>query len=401
MTSLPDERGRFGQFGGKYVPEVLMGPLAELEEAFAQAWSDAAFRARLDDLLRQYAGRPTPLYFAEGLTRHCGGARIYLKREDLLHTGAHKINNALAQGLLCQRMGKKRVIAETGAGQHGVATATVCAMLGLDCVVYMGEEDVRRQMLNVFRMRLLGAEVRVVESGSRTLKDAINEAMRDWVANVGEHLLPARQRRRAAPLPAHRARGAVGHRRRDAGAGAGADSGVCPTISSPASAAAATPSASSTPSSTTPPSASSASKRRDADSTAAFTRRASCEGAPACFTAAIRTCCRTRTARSNRRTASRPGSTTRASGRSTASTRVSERAGYVAVTDEDALAAFELLSRTDGIIPALESAHAVAYAVEAGVDAAARSDRSSVCLSGRGDKDMETASKALDITIQQ
>ena len=185
MTRYPDEMGKFGEFGGKYVPEVLMGPLAELEDAFREAWRDDAFRARLDDLLRQYAGRPTPLYFAEELTRRSGGARIYLKREDLLHTGAHKINNALAQGLLCQRMGKKRVIAETGAGQHGVATATVCAMLGLECVVYMGEEDVRRQALNVFRMRLLGADVRVVESGSRTLKDAINEAMRDWVANVG------------------------------------------------------------------------------------------------------------------------------------------------------------------------------------------------------------------------
>jgi tryptophan synthase beta chain len=180
-----DERGYFGAFGGKFVPEVLMTPLAELEEAFAHAWAAPAFRTELDDLLRHYVGRPTPLYFAERLSRRMGGARIYLKREDLAHTGAHKINNALAQGLLCRRMGKPRVVAETGAGQHGVAAATVCAMLDLKCVVYMGAEDVRRQAPNVFRMRLLGAEVKVVESGSRTLKDAINEAIRDWVANVG------------------------------------------------------------------------------------------------------------------------------------------------------------------------------------------------------------------------
>ncbi len=176
--------GRFGAYGGRYVPETLVAALEELEHAYAEAQKDPAFQARLDELLRDYAGRPTPLYFAARLTEQLGGARVYLKREDLLHTGAHKINNCLGQGLLAQRMGKKRVIAETGAGQHGVATATVCALLGLECVVYMGEEDMRRQELNVYRMRLLGAEVRGVNSGSRTLKDAINEAMRDWVTNV-------------------------------------------------------------------------------------------------------------------------------------------------------------------------------------------------------------------------
>ncbi len=176
--------GRFGVYGGRYVPETLMAALDELERQYEKAKRDRGFQRRLDELLRTYAGRPTPLFFAQRLSKQLGGAKIYLKREDLLHTGAHKINNCLGQALLVERMGKHRVIAETGAGQHGVATATVCALLGFECVVYMGTEDMRRQELNVFRMRLLGAEVRGVDSGSRTLKDAINEAMRDWVTNV-------------------------------------------------------------------------------------------------------------------------------------------------------------------------------------------------------------------------
>jgi len=176
--------GRFGAYGGRYVPETLVAALDELEHAYREAQADPDFHLKLDSLLRDYAGRPTPLYFAPRLTESLGGAKIYLKREDLLHTGAHKINNCLGQALLAVRMGKKRIIAETGAGQHGVATATVCALFGLDCLVYMGEEDMERQKLNVYRMRMLGAEVRGVCSGSRTLKDAINEAMRDWVTNV-------------------------------------------------------------------------------------------------------------------------------------------------------------------------------------------------------------------------
>ena len=183
-TSSAAAHGRFGPYGGSYVPETLMAALEELERAYTKARSDRSFQQELDDLRRNYAGRPTPLFFAKRLTQKLGGAKVYLKREDLLHTGAHKINNALGQALLAVRMGKKRIIAETGAGQHGVATATVCALLGLECVVYMGTEDMQRQELNVFRMRLLGAEVRGVNSGSRTLKDAINEAMRDWVTNV-------------------------------------------------------------------------------------------------------------------------------------------------------------------------------------------------------------------------
>ncbi len=182
----PDARGHFGPYGGRFVPETLMHPLAELTAAYQEAKSDPEFRCELEYLLANYVGRPTPLFLAERLTNHLGGARIYLKREDLCHTGAHKINNAVGQGLLARRMGKTRIIAETGAGQHGVASATVCALMNLKCVVYMGTEDMRRQELNVFRMRLLGAEVVGVESGARTLKDAINEALRDWVTNVAD-----------------------------------------------------------------------------------------------------------------------------------------------------------------------------------------------------------------------
>ena len=182
--SLPDANGRFGPYGGSYVPETLSHPLRELNEAYLEAKQCPDFREELEGLLRTFAGRPTELYFAERLSNRLGGAKIYLKREDLLHTGAHKINNALGQALLAKRMGKKRIIAETGAGQHGIATASVCARFGFECVIYMGAEDMRRQALNVFRMRLSGAEVRGVEAGRKTLKEAINEAMRDWVTNV-------------------------------------------------------------------------------------------------------------------------------------------------------------------------------------------------------------------------
>lgn len=180
----PDKRGHFGPYGGRYVPEILMSPIEELENAYAEARVDPEFQPELRYLLRDYAGRPTPLYFAKRLTAETGGAQLWLKREDLLHTGAHKINNCIGQILVARRMGKQRIIAETGAGQHGVATATVCALFGMECVVYMGEEDIRRQRLNVFRMRLLGAKVVPVTTGSRTLKDAVSEAMRDWVTNV-------------------------------------------------------------------------------------------------------------------------------------------------------------------------------------------------------------------------
>jgi tryptophan synthase beta chain len=185
VTTVPDAMGHYGPYGGRYVPEVLMSPLEELEQAYAEARQDPAFQDELQSLLHNYAGRPTALFYAKRLSESLRGAQIWLKREDLLHTGAHKINNCLGQILLARRMGKQRIIAETGAGQHGVATATVCALFGMECIVYMGEEDMRRQRLNVFRMRLLGANVIGVTNGSRTLKDAISEAMRDWVTNVG------------------------------------------------------------------------------------------------------------------------------------------------------------------------------------------------------------------------
>ena len=181
---LPDSHGYFEQFGGRFAPETLIPALDELQAAYTEAKNDQSFWSEFNSLSHDYSGRPTPLYFTERLTKHCGGAQIFLKREDLAHTGAHKINNALGQGLLAKRMGKQRIIAETGAGQHGVAAATICAKLGLNCIVYMGEEDISRQSLNVFRMKLLDAEVRPVSSGSKTLKDAINEAIRDWVTNV-------------------------------------------------------------------------------------------------------------------------------------------------------------------------------------------------------------------------
>ena len=184
MVTVPDKRGRFGLYGGRYVPETLIPALLELEREYAKAAKDRRFQAEFADYLKQYVGRPTPLYFAERLTKKLGGAKIYLKREDLCHTGAHKINNAIGQALLAKRMKKTRVIAETGAGQHGVATATVAAMFGLQCEIYMGTEDMQRQALNVFRMRLLGSTVTEVDAGSRTLKDAISEAMRDWTTNV-------------------------------------------------------------------------------------------------------------------------------------------------------------------------------------------------------------------------
>jgi tryptophan synthase beta chain len=187
--TLPDARGYFGDYGGRFVPETLIPVLDELSKAYREAKADKNFQSEFESLSRDYSGRPTPLYFAGRLTENCAGAKIFLKREDLAHTGAHKINNALGQGLLARRMGKRRIIAETGAGQHGVAAAAVCAMLGLECIVYMGEEDMRRQSLNVFRMRLMGAEVRAVSSGSKTLKDAINEAIRDWVTNPDTYYL--------------------------------------------------------------------------------------------------------------------------------------------------------------------------------------------------------------------
>ena len=312
LPKVPDRRGHFGPYGGRYVAETLMPALTELEQAYAKARRDTAFRKEFQFYLREYAGRETPLYFAERLTEKLGGAKIYLKREDLCHTGAHKINNTIGQILLARRMGKQRIIAETGAGQHGVATATVAARFGLQCEIFMGKEDVRRQSLNVFRMKLLGAKVRVVEAGSQTLKDAMNEALRDWVTNVRSTYYLIGSVAGTAPLSDDGARFSIGHRPRSAPPDPAKKKEGCRTIWSRASAAAATRWGFSIRSCAISRSKCSASKR---PATGLRTRQA-CGIDPgrrrwACCTAARATCCRMNSDRSPRRIRSRPGSTIR------------------------------------------------------------------------------------------
>jgi tryptophan synthase beta chain len=393
MARLPDARGHFGRFGGRFVPEVLMAPLVELEKAYATARRDRTFQARLHALLTDYAGRPTPLYHAARLTEHCGGARIWLKREDLCHTGAHKINNVLGQALLAERMGKRRIIAETGAGQHGVASATAAALLGLECEVYMGAEDVERQALNVFRMRLLGARVIPVEAGSRTLKDAVNEALRDWVTNVrttyyllgsalGPHPYPMMVRDfhtiigRETKRQARRALG----RLPDVlvacvGGGSNAIGLFHPFIGDrrvriigvePGGAGIAT-------------------GRHGATMTAGHV--GVLHGAMSYLLqnddgqVAI--------AHSISAGLDYPGV-----GPEHAYYRDAGRFEFVSITDEEALEGFQALTRLEGIMPALESAHAVAYAMRLAKTLPRRTTMV-VGLSGRGDKDVHVVAKAL------
>jgi tryptophan synthase beta chain len=378
--------GRFGPFGGRYVPETLMAALEELEQVYRTARRDKKFQEELDDLLRNYAGRPTPLFFARRLTEKLGGARIYLKREDLLHTGAHKINNCLGQALLTRRMGKQRVIAETGAGQHGVATATVCALFGLQCVVYMGAEDMRRQELNVFRMRLLGAEVRAVEAGSRTLKDAINEAMRDWVTNVrtthyllgsvlGAHPYPemvrdfhsvmgrearAQVRKQAGKLPA-----AV-----IACVGGGSNAiGIFSGFISDRSVRLVGVEAGGR-------------GVKLGEHAARFHG-----GAPGVLQGTYSYVLQDAAGQIAATHSVSAGLDYPGVGPEHAWLKESGRAEYVSASDAEALQACSLLARTEGIIPALESAHAVAECIKR----APRMKRSEVVIvniSGRGDKDM-------------
>ena len=273
LRNGPDEHGRFGIHGGRFVAETLMPLILELEQAYEAAKRDPAFDAELQGWFKDYVGRPSPLYFAERLTEHLGGAKIYFKRDELNHTGAHKINNVLGQMMLARRMGKKRIIAETGAGQHGVATATVAARFGLECIVYMGERDIERQQPNVFRMQLLGAEVRPVSSGSRTLKDALNEALRDWVSNPHDTFYVIGTVAGPAPLPGDGARLPVGDRHRGQGADAWRRRAGCRTCWWRPSAAAPTPWACSTPSSTTATCGSSRSRPPATASRPASTRR--------------------------------------------------------------------------------------------------------------------------------
>ncbi len=406
-TARPDARGRFGGFGGRFVPETLMPALEELERAFREAQADAAFGEELDALLRNYAGRPTPLYFAENLskwvadTRPDGSpsVRIYLKREDLAHTGAHKINNTLGQGLLARRLGKRRVIAETGAGQHGVATATVCAMLGQECVVYMGSEDVRRQALNVFRMKLLGAEVRVVESGSRTLKDAINEAIRDWVTNVESthYLLGSVVGPHPYPLMVREFQSVIGKEAREQILAA---EGRLPDY------AVACVGGGSNAMGLFHPFYDDASVHfigvEAAGEGLATGRNAASltVGRPGVLHGSYSYLLQSEDGQIEETHSISAGLDYPGVGPEMSFYKESGRVQAVAVTDKQALDAFRLLSETEGIIPALEPAHAIAHVVELSATGGLPQDSVVLIgLSGRGDKDMETVAKALGVEL--
>ena len=394
----PDDRGYFGQFGGRYVPETLMPALEELEAAYAAARADAAFAAELDELLRNYVGRPTPVTRVERLEVRLGGARpprIYLKREDLAHTGAHKINAALGQALLARRMGKPRIVAETGAGQHGVATATACALLGLECVVYMGAEDVRRQSLNVFRMKLLGAEVRTVETGSRTLKDAINEAIRDWVTNVRSthYLLGSVVGPHPYPMLVRDLQSVIGVEARAqllaaegrlpsvavacVGGGSNAMGLFHPLLDDPVRLIGV---------------------EAAGEGLAARHAATLAAGRPGVLHGARSFLLQDEHGQVTEAHSIAAGLDYPGVGPEHSWLKVSKRAEYASVTDVEALAAFQLLSETEGIIPALETSHAIAYLAQL-VPELAPSDLVVVNLSGRGDKDMATVAEALGVTL--
>jgi tryptophan synthase beta chain len=385
-ATAPDALGHFGPYGGRYVPEILMSPLDELERAYEEARRDPAFEAELKSLLHHYAGRPTPLYFAARLTQTLGGAQIWLKREDLLHTGAHKINNCLGQILLARRMGKHRIIAETGAGQHGVATATVCALFGMECTVYMGEEDMRRQRLNVFRMRLLGAKVSAVTNGSRTLKDAISEAMRDWVTNVGitHYLLGSALGAHPYPMMVRDFHKVIGEEARAqslermgglpdtiiacVGGGSNAIGIFYPFVNDPSVRLIGTEAG--------------GRGAKLGQHAARFSG-----GSPGVLHGAFSYLLQDEEGQVCTTHSVSAGLDYALVGPEHAWLHDQSRAEYVCVSDADALAAAKALARTEGIIPALESAHAIAEAIRrAPQDAGARY---LVNVSGRGDKDMD------------
>jgi tryptophan synthase beta chain len=392
-----EERGHFGAYGGQFVPETLMPVLAELAAAFGEVRYDPEFNGRLAELARDFIGRPTPLYGAAQLSARMGGARIYLKREDLAHTGAHKVNNALGQGLLAQRMGKRRVIAETGAGQHGVATATICAMLGLTSVVYMGAEDVRRQALNVLRMKLMGAEVRPVHTGTATLKDAINEAMRDWVTNVHDtfYMFGTAAGPHPFPLMVRHFQSVIGQEARaqmlqQAGilpdyvvacVGGGSNAiGIFHAFVDDADVHLV---------------GVEAAGRGLASGQHAATLVA---GAPGVLHGARSYLLQDEDGQVLATHSISAGLDYPGVGPEHAQLRDSGRATYVAVTDDDALAGLRLLSETEGIIPALESAHAIYHGAELARQLEA--ERTVLInVSGRGDKDMETVAQALGFTL--
>ena len=390
--------GRFGAYGGRYVPETLMAALEELEAAYAQAKDDPAFQAELDDLLHHYCGRPTPLYFAKRLTEQLGGAKIYFKREDLLHTGAHKINNALGQGLLARRMGKQRIIAETGAGQHGVATATVCALLGLECVIYMGEEDMRRQELNVYRMRLLGAEVRGVSAGSATLKDAISEAMRDWVTNVRNTYYILGSALGAHPYPimvrdfqrviSREARAQILEQEGKlpnalvacVGGGSNAIGAFYEFL----------------PDANVQLIGVEAGGRGTALGQHAARFQKVGGGVPGVLQGTYSYVLQDDAGQIALTHSVSAGLDYASVGPEHAMLHDSGRASYVSCSDDDALKATVTLARTEGILPALESAHAVSEAIRL-APTMAKTDVLMVNLSGRGDKDMGILAKELNL----
>jgi len=388
LVKTPDAHGRFGPFGGRYVPETLMNALIELEEAYSRFRDDEDFQAEIRHLLRQYAGRPTPLYHAKRLSDELGGARIYLKREDLNHTGAHKINNAIGQGVLARRMGKTKVIAETGAGQHGVATATVAALLGLECKVFMGEEDMKRQRLNVFRMELLGAEVVPVTSGTRTLKDACNETLRYWVSHVNDtyYILGSATGPHPYPMMVRDFQRVIGMETREqileqegrlpdavvaaVGGGSNAIGMFHPFLEDTGVRLIGVEAA--------------GLGLESGKHAATLTK-----GRPGVFQGSMSYVLQDEHGQVQPAHSISAGLDYPGIGPEHAYLKETGRAEYVPATDEEALAALKLLSRTEGIIPALESAHAVAHAVKI-APAMPRDALLVICLSGRGDKDVET-----------
>jgi len=393
-SALPDAAGHFGRFGGRFVPETLMAPLIQLDKAYRAARRDARFRARLRELLTTYAGRPTPLYFAARLTEHCGGARIYLKREDLCHTGAHKINNVLGQALLAERMGKRRVIAETGAGQHGVASATAAALLGLECQVYMGSVDIERQALNVFRMKLLGATVVPVESGSRTLKDAVNEALRDWVTNVRTtyYLLGSAMGPHPYPMMVRDFHRVIGEETRGqarkqltgklpdllvacVGGGSNAIGLFWPFIRDSRVRIVGVE-----------PAGHGLSTGRHGASLGA--------GAVGVLHGSMSYLLQNDDGQISEAHSISAGLDYPGVGPEHAYYKEQGRFEYESATDAEALEAFQALTRLEGIMPALESAHAVAYVMRA-AKRMKKSESIVIGLSGRGDKDVHTVEQAL------
>ena len=397
VSRFPDDRGRFGDFGGKFIPETLMAAVSELDDAYQAAKVGPEFQERLEHLLHTYAGRPTALYFAENLTRACGGAKIYLKREDLAHTGAHKINNALGQALLAQRMGKKRIIAETGAGQHGVASATACAMLGLECIVYMGSEDIKRQSLNVFRMKLLKAEVISVDSGTQTLKDAINEAIRDWVTNVEttHYLIGSAVGPHPYPVMVRDFQTVIGREARAqlleiegrlpdyvlacVGGGSNSIGMFHPFV----------------------PEEDVKLVGLEAGGEGVSTGKHSATlsaGRPGVLHGAMSYLLQDEHGQVQETHSISAGLDYPGVGPEHSYLKDSGRAEYREVNDADALEAFHLLCRTEGIIPALESSHAVYAAVEL-AKTLSTDHTVLVCLSGRGDKDIGIVAEASGLEI--